>query len=32
VPTPLRERPYVAEFVRLMREMSLATLPGVTLL
>lgn len=32
VPTALRERPYVAEFVRLMREMSLATLPGVTLL
>jgi len=32
VPAPLRERPYVAEFVRLMREMSLATLPGVTLL
>jgi LysR family transcriptional regulator, regulator for metE and metH len=32
VPTPLRERPYVAEFVRLMREMSLATLPGITLL
>ena len=32
VPDRLRERPYVAEFVRLMREMSLATLPGVTLL
>jgi LysR family transcriptional regulator for metE and metH len=32
VPQALRERPYVAEFVRLMREMSLATLPGVTLL
>jgi LysR family transcriptional regulator for metE and metH len=32
VPAKLRERPYVAEFVRLMREMSLATLPGVTLL
>jgi LysR family transcriptional regulator for metE and metH len=32
VPHALRERPYVAEFVRLMREMSLATLPGVTLL
>jgi LysR family transcriptional regulator for metE and metH len=32
VPGRLRERPYVAEFVRLMREMSLATLPGITLL
>ena len=32
VPERLRERPYVAEFVRLMRETSLTTLPGVTLL
>ena len=32
VPQRLRERPYVAEFVRLMRETSLLTLPGVTLL
>lgn len=32
VPERLRERPYVAEFVRLMRETSLLTLPGVTLL
>lgn len=28
----LRERPYVAEFVRLMRETSLLSWPGVTLL
>jgi LysR family transcriptional regulator for metE and metH len=32
VPERLRERPYVVEFVRLMREISLLTLPGVTLL
>ena len=32
VPERLRARPYVAEFVRLMRETSLLTLPGVTLL
>jgi LysR family transcriptional regulator for metE and metH len=32
VPQRLRERPYVAEFVRLMRETSLLTLPGITLL
>jgi len=32
VPESLRARPYVAEFVRLMRETSLTTLPGITLL
>ena len=32
VPERLTARPYVAEFVRLMRETSLLTLPGVTLL
>ena len=32
VPSRLRERPYVSEFVRLMRETSLLTLPGVSLL
>src|ERR1700712_1656810 len=32
VPERLRDRTYVAEFVRLMREMSLATLQGITLL
>jgi LysR family transcriptional regulator for metE and metH len=30
VPQRLRERPYLVEFVRLMRETSLLTLPGVT--
>lgn len=28
----LADRPYLAEFVRIMRETSLLTLPGVTLL
>ena len=32
VPTHLAGRPYLDEFVRLMRETSLLTLPGVTLL
>ena len=32
VPKRLRPRPYVTEFVRLMRETSLLTLPGITLL
>jgi LysR family transcriptional regulator for metE and metH len=32
VPERLRERPYLVEFVRLMRETSLLTLPGVSLL
>jgi len=32
VPERLRERPYVREFVSLMRETSLLTLPGVSLL
>jgi len=32
VPEGLSERPYVSEFVRLMRETSLLTLPGVSLL
>jgi LysR family transcriptional regulator, regulator for metE and metH len=32
VPERLVERPYVAEFIRLMRETSIATLPGVKLL
>ncbi len=32
VPTHLARRPYLDEFVRLMRETSLLTLPGVTLL
>ncbi|NRF70166.1 LysR family transcriptional regulator [Aquincola sp. S2] len=32
VPLRLRERPYVVDFVRLMRETSLLTLPGVSLL
>ena len=32
VPERLHQRPYVAEFVRLMRETSLLTLPGVMLL
>lgn len=32
VPKRLSERPYVSEFVRLMRETSLLTLPGVSLL
>jgi LysR family transcriptional regulator, regulator for metE and metH len=32
VPARLRERPYVREFVSLMRETSLLTLPGVSLL
>jgi LysR family transcriptional regulator for metE and metH len=31
-PKRLADRPYLAEFVRLMRETSLLTLPGVTLL
>jgi LysR family transcriptional regulator for metE and metH len=32
VPERLRDRPYLVEFVRLMRETSLLTLPGVSLL
>jgi LysR family transcriptional regulator for metE and metH len=32
VPERLSDRPYVSEFVRLMRETSLLTLPGVSLL
>jgi LysR family transcriptional regulator for metE and metH len=32
VPSSLRERAYVGEFVRLMRETSLLTLPGISLL
>jgi LysR family transcriptional regulator, regulator for metE and metH len=32
VPHSLRERPYIAEFVRLIRETSLFTLPGIDLL
>ncbi|MGA0612240.1 LysR family transcriptional regulator [Caldimonas sp. KR1-144] len=32
VPERLRERPYIVEFLRLMRETSIATLPGVRLL
>jgi LysR family transcriptional regulator for metE and metH len=31
-PERLADRPYLAEFVRIMRETSLLTLPGVTLL
>jgi len=32
VPQRLAERPYLADFVRIMRETSLRTLPGITLL
>ena len=32
VPTRLAARPYIADFVEVMRETSLLTLPGVTLL